>query len=314
MGGVQVLTEDVIVPNLVSSDYGQNYDNDLYSLFCSAQGTSKGLNLRSVPQNLSMQSQSFAMDNYAFKCAALPPPKSRAKKSKQKEGNNTRECSDLMAEFSNQCNELMSRGSDLSELSYKSENLCLDSSSFTKGNESSNDSFFGKIANGISNLFSGSSKNSTPQVISEAAPRRQNSPDNLSCDEDGMDLEEMSYKPPVVVKQKAKQNKILNPKDIFSYRDIDGNWEYSNDLLRLFGRDDSQLEQLNNILGGGKDKNVLITLIALAYIQINQSQFGAENKIMISKSKTWLKQILMAQDMDTVNNHITSAKSIIQTK
>merc|ERR1711976_142559 len=145
MGGVQVLTEDVIVPNLVSSDYGQNYDNDLYSLFCSAQGTSKGLNLRSVPQNLSMQSQSFAMDNYAFKCAALPPPKSRAKKSKQKESNNTRECSDLIGVFSNQCNELMSRGKELSDGSIYYP-CSLNSSSFTKGKESSNDSFFGKIA------------------------------------------------------------------------------------------------------------------------------------------------------------------------
>merc|ERR1711982_70182 len=107
---------------------------------------------------------------------------------------------------------------------------------------------------------------------------------------------------------------IINPKDLFSYRGIDGNWEYSNNLLRLFGINDSQLEQLNNLLGGAHDKNVLITLIALAYIQVNQSQFGAENKIMISKSKTWLKQILTAQDMDTVNNHITSAKTIIEAK
>merc|ERR1712139_125340 len=132
-----------------------------------------------------------------------------------------------MAEFSNQSNELMARSQKISDISNDAMYMpcSMDLSSYTKGKESSNDSFFGKIANGISNLFSGNSKNSAPQ-ISEAAPRRQYSPDNLSCEEDGMDLEEMCYKPPVIAKQKTKQNKILNPKDIFSYRDIDGNWEY----------------------------------------------------------------------------------------
>jgi len=194
-------------------------------------------------------------------------------------------------------------------LSY-SNNICEMKACMDSGSTSIFNTITSSISKGISNLFSSNQNdiNLAPQIAKENKKLVINNKLNDFDDVFG-DLDMNDQKSFNAVNQNP--NKILNPKDLFSYRGIDGNWEYSNNLLRLFGIDDTKLELLNTLLGGSHNKNVLITLVALAYIQINQNLFGAENKIMISKSKTWLKQILMAHDMDTVNNHITSAKSII---
>jgi len=159
--------------------------------------------------------------------------------------------------------------------------------------------FFGSIGKGIKNMFSSNKQECAPK--NDCAPRKESfsKKDSIrKCNFDSFDALE-------------GEEIIINPKDIFSYMGIDGNWEYSNDLLDLFGINDSKLKLLNTLLKENFDKNVLITFIALAYIQANPAQFGAENKIMISKSKSWLKEITKATDMEIVNNHITSAKAII---
>merc|ERR1711862_103207 len=47
--GVQILTEDVIVPNLVSSDYGQSYNDDLYNLGYQNYSITQSFQLCSAP-------------------------------------------------------------------------------------------------------------------------------------------------------------------------------------------------------------------------------------------------------------------------
>jgi len=148
-------------------------------------------------------------------------------------------------------------------------------SSSTKG-------FFGSIGQGIKDIFSSNKDGCAAPTNNLCSVDSMNSIDQscksndifedmMQCKADNfnaMEEEGICYSK----KPEKKSNKIINSKDVFSYRGIDGNWEYSNNLLSLLGIDDSQLEQLNTLLKENFDKNVLITLIALAtFKQIQQN-------------------------------------------
>jgi len=95
---------------------------------------------------------------------------------------------------------------------------------------------------------------------------------------------------------------------ILDLRNYDGSWSYTPDWQHLFRMNDLVLIGLNTVLNSDYEKDVLATLISLAFIQANQTLFGGKISIMVSKSKVWLKDKMKLSNVSDVNNMIATTK------
>merc|ERR1712146_428452 len=95
---------------------------------------------------------------------------------------------------------------------------------------------------------------------------------------------------------------------ILDLRNYDGSWSCTEELQNLFKIDDQDLNGLNKQLKSNYDKDILATLISLAFIQANQALFGGKISIMVSKSKVWLKEKMNLSNVSDVNNMIATTR------
>jgi len=125
----------------------------------------------------------------------------------------------------------------------------------------------------------------------------------VSTKQESSGISKKKQKAPVAqVKVQIDHTKILD------LRNYDGSWSCTQDWLYLFKINDQDLNGVNKQLKSDYERDVLATLISLAFIQANQTLFGGKISIMVSKSKVWLKDKMKLSNVSDVNNMIATTK------
>merc|ERR1719160_184321 len=105
---------------------------------------------------------------------------------------------------------------------------------------------------------------SDDDVLDEGKPNtmKQNQSNNLKTKKESSEIIKIEQKAPIAsVQIKIDHTKILD------LRNYDGSWSYSPEWELLFRMNDLVLEGLNTVLKSDYEKDILATLISLAFIQ-----------------------------------------------